>query len=76
MDENGDCSTSKMVAHIYVGLQGHATDRETVELYLSCDHSWLSITRLGDWQWILNASVGFHQITHTSHAEILCANIQ
>ena len=28
------------------------------------------------WQWILNASVGFRQIIHTTHAEILYANIR
>ena len=28
--ENGICSTSKMAPHIYVGLQGHAMDHETV----------------------------------------------
>ena len=32
--------------------------------------------RPGDWQWIFNASVGFRQIMHTPHAEILCANIR
>ena len=28
------------------------------------------------WQWILNVSVGFRQIIHTSHAEIFYANIR
>ena len=30
----------------------------------------------GDWQYILNASVGFRQIIHTKHAEILYTNIR
>ena len=32
--------------------------------------------RLSDWQWIFNASVGFRDIIHTSHAKILYANIR
>ena len=28
------------------------------------------------WQWILNVSVGFRQIIHTSRAEIFYANIR
>ena len=32
--------------------------------------------RLGDLHWILQASTSFRQIIHTSHAEILYANIR
>ena len=28
------------------------------------------------WQWIMDVSVGFRQIIHTSHAEIFYANIR
>ena len=34
MDEYGVCSTTKMAAHIYFGLQSHAMDCETVKSYL------------------------------------------
>ena len=41
-----------------------------------CDHCWLLSPQLGDSQWICNASVGFRQIIHTSHAQIVYANIR
>ena len=65
-----------MAAHKYVRPQRRVMDCGTVELYLYCDHCWLPSPRLDDWQWIFNASVGFCQIIHTSHAEILYANIR
>ena len=60
-----------MAAQKYVRPQCRVMDRRTVELYLWCDHCWLLRPRLGDWQWIFNASVGFRWFLQTSHAEML-----
>ena len=41
----------------------------------SGDHRSPASPRLGDWQWIFQAAVGFHQIIHTSYINILYYNI-
>ena len=41
----------------------------------SWDHRSSASPRLGDWQWILQAAVGFRQIIRTSHTDILYYNI-
>ena len=63
-----------MAAHLYVRPQDRAMECGTVELYLKCNNCLLSSPQLGDW--FFNASVGFRQIIHTSHAEIVYANIR
>ena len=64
-----------MAAHKYVRPQGRVIDRGTVELYsvIIAGFPVLDST-IGDG--FLNASVGFRQIIHTSHAEILYANFR
>ena len=59
-------------AHLYIRPKGRVMDHGTVELYLWCDHWWLSSPRLGDQQWILDASVSFCQIIHSSHRNFVC----
>ena len=49
-----------MAVHKYVRPQRRVMDRGTAGLYLKCDHCWLPSPRLGNWQWIFNASVAFH----------------
>ena len=49
-----------MAAHKYIRPQGRVMDRATVD------------SAIGDG--FFNASLGFRQIIHTSHAEILSAN--
>ena len=57
-----------MAAHKYVRPHGHVTDRATITGFPVLDSA------IGDG--FLNASAGFHQIIHTSHTEILHANIR
>ena len=40
------------------------------------DHRSSMSRRLGDWHWILQVPIGFHQFIHTSHDAIFYANIQ
>ena len=51
-------------------------DRETVELYLNVTIAGFPVLDSAIRQWILNASVGFGQIMHTSYTEILYANVR
>ena len=74
-----NCSTSHMVPHTFWFLYMH-TDRvvpRTVKRssYISLwDHRSPASPRLGDWQWILQAAVGFPQVIIISHADILYYN--
>ena len=52
--------------------QGHAMDFETVLVR----QSEFSQPRLGDWDSILQAAIGFRHIVHTSHAKIIYTNIR
>ena len=75
-----NCSTSHMVPHTFWFLYMH-TDRvvpRTVKQSTNIslwDHPSPASPRLGDWQWILQAAVGFRQIILISHADILYYNI-
>ena len=50
-------------------------DRETVYFYILVRPLEFSQPQLGNWDWILQAAIGFRLITYTSHVEILYANI-
>ena len=59
---------------LYARRQGRAMDRETVTNLRETIGSPAS-PRLGDWQWVLQAAVGFLQIIRTSHTDMLYYNI-
>ena len=75
-----NCSTPHMVPHTFWFLYMH-TDRvvprkmkQSTNISL-WDHRSPASPRLGDWQWILRAAVGFRQIIPISYADILYYNI-
>ena len=71
-----NCSTSHMVPHTFTFLYMHTdrvvprTVKQSVNISL-WDHRSPASPRLSDWQWILQAAVGFRQIILISHADIL-----
>ena len=75
-----NCSTSHMVPHTFWFLYMHTdrvvprTVKPSINIFL-WDHRSPASPRLGDWQWILQAAVGFRQIILTSHTDILYNNI-
>ena len=75
-----NCSTSHMVPHTFWFFYMR-TDRvvpRTVKQSSNIslwDHCNPASPWLGDWQWILQAAVGFHQIILISHANILYYNV-
>ena len=58
------------------GHRRPAMDPETVKLYLCVTIAGFTVLDSAIRQWVLNASVGFLQIIHTSYAEIFYANIR
>ena len=65
-----------MAAQIYIRPQGHVVDRGTVRLYLSATIAGFPVLDSVIGNGFLHVSVGFRQIIHTPHAEILYANIR
>ena len=65
-----------MATHIYVRPQKRVMDRGTVGCIFSVTIAGFPVLDSAIGYGFLHASVGFRQIIHTSHAEILYANIR